>query len=189
MCGRYSFFDTEQLFERFNVPKVVLEDRYNVAPSFDMPVIIDDGSKHIEVMKWGLIPHWAKEEKTDYKLINARIETLAEKPTFKNLLKSQRCLVPARGFFEWHRTDEGKEPYYFHLDDIFAFAGLYDVWEHDDKVIDSYTIITANAEGGIADIHNRMPVILTQKAETDWLNPDLSEPDEALRVLDLRRDD
>jgi putative SOS response-associated peptidase YedK len=169
MCGRYSFFDTEALYERFEVPKgkEKLNDRYNVAPGSEMPVITGGEERRIEVLRWGITPRWAK-EKGGRGLINARAETVAEKPTFKKLFESSRCLVPANGWFEWMKVN-GKQPYYFQLKDhdLFSFAGLCDE--------DEYLILTTNALPALQKVHHRMPVVLERDEEQEWLNPDISE--------------
>jgi putative SOS response-associated peptidase YedK len=135
-------------------------------------------------MRWGLIPSWAKEAAIGDKLINARGETVAEKPSFRGPFRRTRCLVPASGFYEWQKTASGKVPHFIHLvdDDLFAMAGLYDVW-HDPAGEDvrSYTIITTGANAMMAPIHQRMPVILRREDEETWLDPDA--PTEVLQTL------
>lgn len=192
MCGRYSFFNEEELYDRFKVIRGdwELRDHYNVAPSQNMPVIINDGSQNlIQIMRWGLLPTWAKDEKTGYKMINAREETLASKPIFKNLLPHNRCLIPASGFFEWQRSLGPKVPYFIHLknESLFAFAGLYSEWKNPAtaNIISSYTIITTAAIKPISNIHERMPYIIARSTEDDWLNADESEPETALRKIEL----
>lgn len=179
MCGRYSFFDTEQLYERFVVPKgkEKLADRYNIAPGSAMPVITGGEERRIDVLRWGITPKWAK-EKGGRGLINARAETVAEKPTFRKLFESSRCLVPARGWFEWMRAN-GKQPYYFKLknDSLFAFAGLCDE--------DEYLILTTNALPGLDKVHHRMPVVLERSEEQEWLNPDITEVGQLRSSLDV----
>ena len=166
MCGRYIFIPAEELFLRFAVKdKVKLQTCYNVAPGQDMPVIINkNGNNTISVLKWGLIPSWARDsDKFKHGLINARVESLTEKPSFKNLLKANRCLVPANGFYEWKKEGKKKIPYFIHLPDneLFTFAGLYDG--------NTYTIITTAANEKVAGIHDRMPVILSKSIEQGWL--------------------
>lgn len=179
MCGRYSFFETEQLYERFNVPKEdeQLKDRYNVAPGSEMPVITGGEERHVEVLRWGITPKWAK-EKGGRGLINARAETVAEKPTFKKLFERSRCLVPARGWYEWMRAN-GKQPYYFQLKnlELFSFAGLCDE--------DEYLILTANALPILSKVHHRMPVVLEESEEKGWLNPDITEFDQLRDALNV----
>jgi putative SOS response-associated peptidase YedK len=179
MCGRYSFFDTEALYERFDVPKgkEKLADRYNVAPGSAMPVITGGEGRQVDVLRWGITPRWAK-EKGGRGLINARSETVAEKPTFKKLFERSRCLVPARGWFEWMRVD-GKQPYYFQLKDheLFSFAGLCDE--------DEYLILTTNALPSMQKVHHRMPVVLERGEEDEWLNPDITEVGQLRSALDV----
>jgi putative SOS response-associated peptidase YedK len=143
-------------------------------------------------MRWGLIPHWAKDQKIGYKMINARIETLKEKPSYRGSLKSKRCLVPASGYYEWHETKEGKVPYYIHEKDepLFGFAGLYDEWK-DEKGNDiySFTIITTDANRFMSKIHHRMPVILSETTEDKWLDKELLDSDKALALLEHSKPD
>lgn len=149
-----------------------LEPNYNVSPSFVMPVITKNSPKKIQFMKWGLIPSWAKDPSIGNKLINARAESILEKPSFKNSFKNKRCLVPATGFYEWKKDENTKTPYYFKPkdDSIFSFAGLYDVWfDAEGKDILSYTIITTEPNELMRPIHNRMPVILRVEDEDKWL--------------------
>jgi len=189
MCGRYSFFETEQLYERFDVEdKVLLNPRYNVAPSQVMPVIVEKKKRQIVPMHWGLMPSWAKNEDEATKMINARVETVAEKPSFRDLLKTQRCLIPANGFFEWDKKDKKRIPYYVHLkkEPLFGFAGLYNRWTDKEtgETLDTYTILTTNAENEVKTIHTRMPIILTRQSEEHWL--DFAEENSAT-LVDLLR--
>ena len=174
--------------QRFNVAPVVegLQLRFNVAPTQTMPVIVRHSPNSVELMRWGLIPRWAKDPSPGLRTINARAETVAEKRTYKRPLQSQRCLVPASGFYEWLRTADGKIPHWIYLPDepLFAFAGLWDAWTSPEgNEVRSYTIITCEANAFMAPIHHRMPVILTREAEEDWLNPDLVEPERLLPLL------
>jgi putative SOS response-associated peptidase YedK len=171
MCGRYSFFDTEQLYERFDVKRgsEKLKNRYNIAPTSELPILINDGEKHVEIRRWGITPGWAKNKSTV--LINARAETLDSKPTFKKMYQASRCLVPASGWYEWQRLGGTKVPHFFHRKDneIFAFAGLFDD--------DEFLIITTEAIPNFRSVHERMPVVLAKKLEDNWLNPDIIEPE------------
>ena len=134
MCGRYSLIWTDDLGNRFRVfePTLGRRSRFNVAPSQSMPVVVQRGEREMVAMQWGLVPHWAGDAKGSSRPINARAETLAERPMFRGLLRDRRCLVPASGFYEWRRESGRKTPYYVRLRDadLFAFAGLYDV-RHD----------------------------------------------------------
>lgn len=179
MCGRYTILHSKELLRRFKVkkkPKEPLRDNYNVAPQQTLPVITNHGQgNEIELMRWGLIPVWAKDESMSYKMINARAETILEKPTWKRPFKTQRCLIPASGFYEWQKDGKSKVPYYIHLkqDEIFSFAGLYDIW-HDaqKKEVRTYSIITTKPNSLMKDIHDRMPVILSKKDEDLWVHPE-----------------
>ncbi len=188
MCGRYVLAEINALASRFGVagdlPSVA--PRYNVAPTQVMPVVVKHSPNSLVLMRWGLAPSWAKEGKTEPTLINARAETLAQKPTFRRLLASQRCLVPASGFYEWKQTETGKIPHYIALKDepLFGFAGLYDRWTDDQGTeILSYTIITTAPNDLMASIHNRMPAILGRDEEEFWLNPDETEAGRLLPLL------
>jgi putative SOS response-associated peptidase YedK len=137
-------------------------------------------------MKWGLIPFWAKDPRIGNRLINARAETIAEKPSFKSALKANRCLVPASGFYEWKEIGGRKMPFLFQLKDIslFSFAGLYDVWKDEQKnEIKTFTIITTNANSFMAPIHDRMPVILTPENENIWLDNAINDVPQLLPLL------
>lgn len=142
--------------------------KYNVSISSDIPVIVP-GSRMLDVYQWGLIPHWAKDRKISNNLANARAESLEEKPSFKEIFKTKRCLVLVSGFFEW---DKNKQPYYVQVKNrkIIAFAGLFDEWSDEkNKIIKSCTIITTEPNNQIKEIHNRMPVILDPKDYEPWL--------------------
>lgn len=179
MCGRYSL--TSTTLERF---EQVLnqgasfspgESRYNIAPSQDNPVILAQSATYeLMAMRWGLIPHWFKTPTTKYSTINAKVETVDTKPFYRDAYQHRRCLVPADGYFEWRKTDHGKQPYYIHQDGAsFAFAGLWEYWAGEQAdPFHSYTIITGPAADAIKDIHPRMPLILPSSAWKTWLNPE-----------------
>ena len=192
MCGRYELQEIEGLGARFRATSVRLDfsARYNVAPGQVMPVITrKDGQNTVEMMKWGLIPSWAKDPRIGNKMINARAETVLEKPSYRKPLQSKRCLVPASGFYEWLDTHNrelevkgtagkagagGKVPYHIYLKDepIFALAGLYDTWlDPQGQRLNTYTIITTSANSFMERLHHRMPVILGEEAEDIWLDP------------------
>jgi putative SOS response-associated peptidase YedK len=190
MCGRYAIVlvGDGTLQRRFSLAEL-LDDpqpRYNAAPTQTLPVIVGDGSNTLTTMRWGLIPFWAKDASIGSRMINARAETVAEKPAFKRSLRSRRCLVPATGFFEWKRDGKEKEPYFIHLKDepLFAFAGLWDNWHDPDGAeIRSFSILTTEPNDLMRGIHNRMPVILDRDDEQVWLDPDMSEPERLLPLL------
>jgi putative SOS response-associated peptidase YedK len=188
MCGRYSLICIDDLGNRFRVfdPMMGSRSRFNIAPGNEMPVIVRTGENHATTMRWGLIPSWTKDIRAAKPLINARAESLGEKPAFRSLLKAHRCLVPASGFFEWKHEGNRKTPYYFRLTDdpLFSFAGLFDQWHNPEGVtVSTYTIITCDANSLVAPAHERMPVILTRTAEERWLDPDPVAPDELEKIL------
>lgn len=188
MCGRYSLICIDDLGNRFRVfdPMMGSRSRFNIAPGNEMPVIVRAGENHATVMRWGLIPSWTRDIRAARPLINARAETLAEKPAFCGLLRSRRCLVPASGFYEWKKEGKKKSPYYLRLpgEPLFAFAGLYDQWHNPEGVtVSSYTIITCDANPLVATLHNRMPVILSREAEERWLAPDPISAEDARKIL------
>ena len=152
--------------------------RYNVSPTQDGPIArIGESGREIASCSWGLVPFWAKDTKIAFKTINARSETVAEKPSFRAAFKSRRCLVPADGYYEWTKTPDGKQPHRICLPDEgpMSFAGL---WERNDKLkIESFTIVTTSAAPTIGHIHNRMPVILEEDAYEAWLSADTAPRD------------
>ena len=181
MCGRYTLHkQAKELARRYNlatVPKDI-SDNFNVAPGQIMPVITADetGNRHLELMKWGLIPIWAKDPSIGYKLINARDDTIFEKPMWRGLVLKKRALIPADGFYEWKRLPEDgkerKQPFYIrpkHVD-LFSFAGVWETWKDiEGKELKTYSIITTAPNAEMSSVHNRMPVILHQEDEASWL--------------------
>ena len=187
MCGRYSLVSTENIAARFDVQQqqLTLSPRYNVAPSQSMPVVVRNSPNRLVEMQWGLIPSWSKEPRAQFSTINARAETITKSPVFRGPFKSRRCLVPASGFYEWQRTERGKQPFCIRLKDeeLFAFAGLYDVWQDAaGNELYSYTVITTVPNELVASIHNRMPVILRQEDEDTWLDKE-ADPTQLLALL------
>lgn len=184
MCGRYSTagIDREALAERFaihnEVPPVPMSN--NIKPTQAAPVVVQrDGVDELSLMRWGLIPSWAKDPAIGARMFNARAETLAEKPSFKHAFRKKRCLVPATGFYEWKSEARGKVPYLFSLKDgsIFTFAGLYSTWRAPDgEEVATYTIITTTPNEIVGQVHDRMPVILPRDAERLWLDETLDDP-------------
>lgn len=192
VCGRYSLFtDYAILMERFNIEETAVGEgeytpSYNVAPSQQIIAIINDGHKNrLGTLRWGLIPPWAKDEKIGYKMINARSETVAEKPSFRNAFKKKRCLVVADSFYEWQRKDGGKIPMRIKLKtgEPFAFAALWESWKAPDgKTVNTCSILTTEANSLMESIHDRMPVILTKEEEKIWLDPNVDDA-ETLKSL------
>ena len=189
MCGRSSLTKTEkQLEERFGAT-FYSEDlelynplpNYNVAPSHHHPVITNMEQDHFQPFRWGLIPFWAKDMKVGYKMINARVETIFEKNSFKKAIETQRCIVPFDGFYEWKKEKDGsKTPYRIQVKDIviFSVAGIWERWKSPEgKEIYSFTLITQEADDFMKSIHDRMPAILTPASEKLWIQNDLPARD------------
>src|SRR5262245_18396385 len=177
MCGRFTrFHKPEEIAERFDVTTIeeAAAPRYNIAPSQIIPVIRQVENREMIPCKWGLVPFWAKDPKIGYKMINAKSETLAQKPAFKNALARRRCLIPADGFYEWQKLEKGqKQPLYIRLhgNKLFAFAGLYEDWKSPEgEKLRTFTIITVEPNELVSKIHNRMPAILKPEEEAVWLN-------------------
>ncbi len=189
MCGRFTLVtDPEKLTSRFQLQEIPfdLKPRYNIAPGQPIPAILADGGRRrIGQLRWGLVPSWAQDEKIGYKMINARAETLQEKPAFRRLFERKRCMIPADGFYEWKQMDRGKQPMRITMRDgeQFAFAGLFDTWTSSaGQKLHTCTIITTRPNEVVADIHDRMPVILRQEDEDLWLDRERFDP-ELLRSL------
>lgn len=178
MCGRFALIvDASVLAGVFDVdPPRQLTPRFNIAPTQPVPIIRStrEGSRECSMVRWGLVPSWAKDERIGARMINARGETVGEKPSFRSAAKTRRCLIPADGFYEWARTPEGKQPHFIHFADgrTFAFAGLWERWQKGDSgPLDTCTIITTRPNELIAPLHDRMPVILPSDRHAEWLEP------------------
>ena len=218
MCGRFSLTVSGlEIAAKFNLEEVPdISPRYNIAPSQAIASIVvgeRSGKRQLEWMRWGLIPSGAKEAKMGARLINARAETVAEKPAFRTAFKGRRCLIIADGFYEWQQQGKQKQPYYFrvrsnhfsdsevrsnhfsdsevrsnHFSDfpaLFAFAGLWDNWQsgEGEKIV-SCTILTTAANEQVGHIHQRMPVIMPPAAYSQWLDPENKNPQELLPLLE-----
>ena len=179
MCSRYSLIKTKDSIEaRFGITITEpWKPRYNAAPMREMPVITHSNPKEASFFRWGFIPNWSEQESVGANLFNAKAENIFSKAPFKQAIKNQRCLILADGFYEWKREGKNKVPYRITLssDDAFAFAGIWDSWETRDTVINTFSIITTEANSLMREIHERMPVILPKAAERDWLRKDLKE--------------
>jgi putative SOS response-associated peptidase YedK len=184
MCGRFTLFEADKILSKeFGVSGVPpLSPRYNIAPSQPIAAVRTPHTgtgRELALLRWGLIPSWSKDPAIGNRLINARAETVQEKPSFRNAFRRHRCLIPANGFYEWQRQERGKQPYFVRMRDgrVFAFAGLWDRWESSDNVvIETCTILTTAANTVLAPIHGRMPVILPQEEYARWLDPALKDP-------------
>lgn len=184
MCGRFTLTSPERArraiidFSYFDgiVP------RFNIAPSQDILAVVQrDDQREATFLQWGLIPYWSTEAKG---IINARVETIDEKPSFSDSFQKRRCLILADGFYEWERTGKISQPYYFQMNDgaPFTFAGIWDRWRHNDRLITSCAIITTTANALLAKIHHRMPVILGKESHDLWLS-DQSRHDDLKQIL------
>lgn len=181
MCGRFALYSApETLSRRFETETIPgMEPRYNIAPTQTIPIVRDeDGDRYFALVRWGLIPHWAKDMKIGYSTINARAETVAEKPMFRDAFRRRRCLIPANGFYEWQAIagSKTKQPWFIALrnHEPMAFAGLWERWRSPEgEDLESCTIIVTNANEIMQPIHDRMPVILAPKAWNAWLEPDV----------------
>ena len=176
MCGRYSLGNTDGMTEFFEISEVRLPPRFNISPSQLAPSIrIDEeGKRRLDHLQWGLVPHWFRDKPASSMFINARAETVHQKPAFRIAFRRHRCLVPADGFFEWRKMTGGKQPYFISLRNqpLFAFAGIRDRVSKEPAPLESFSIITCEANELISDIHARMPVILPPENFDDWLKSD-----------------
>jgi putative SOS response-associated peptidase YedK len=190
MCGRFTLTQSpEALADVFHVQqRLDLEAQYNIAPTQTVVTVlhnVESKKREFKKLRWGLIPSWAKDPSISTKLINARGETIAEKPSFRSAFKQRRCLVVADGFYEWQRKQGKKQPFYFRLKDEqpFGFAGLWEKWTNPEgEEINSCTIVTTTANEILQPIHDRMPVILAPQDYDLWLDPQEQKP-QALQHL------
>ncbi|MCC7264656.1 MAG: SOS response-associated peptidase [Candidatus Latescibacteria bacterium] len=189
MCGRFALHHaTAEVSEYFGVEHLSIEltPRYNIAPTQPVAVVRQRGVRRLDACKWGLVPSWAKDPKIGNRMINARAETLAEKPAFKNALKRRRCLIPASGFYEWRQEGEERFPTYIHPRDesLLALAGLWEEWQSPEgEQLLSCTILTTGANAFMSAIHTRMPVILPPVAREAWLDSATQELEPLLALL------
>ena len=183
MCGRFTLrSNPHRIAEVFQLEQQLeLFPRYNIAPTQDIAAVrfdADQNRRQLSFLYWGLIPSWAKDAKIAGRMINARAETLAEKPSFRHAFAKKRCLIPADGFYEWKKLGDGtKQPYYIHRqdDEPFAFAGLWESWKTEGRTIESCTIITTSANELMEPLHDRMPVILPAEVYAVWLDPEIQD--------------
>jgi putative SOS response-associated peptidase YedK len=189
MCARYTLIasvsDLQTAFELFDLPER-LSPSYNIAPSSWASSIVRErgAGREYRLMRWGLVPTWANDPKAGP--INARAETISERPMFKTPFKRRRCLIPATGFFEWREEEGRKQPYYFTRTDgaPFAFGGLWERRDDIDGILDTFTIITTSPNRLVAEYHDRMPVIIPKKSYGTWLDPELQRTDALLPLLE-----
>jgi putative SOS response-associated peptidase YedK len=199
MFGRYRLSRRKQLVEEYFDTASDAEDwspRYNIAPTQSIPVIRQNPKepvRELSLMRWGLIPSWAKDSSGAAKMINARSESASTKPAFRDAMKSRRCLIPADGFYEWKRDGKTKQPYCFEVSEgeLFAFAGIWDRWKDPSgQWVKSCSILTTTPNAVTASVHDRMPVILDPDGYDQWLDPgmrDASAASELLKPYDARQ--
>lgn len=194
MCGRFTLqIPAEMLFEIFGIKEpqsFPIEPRYNIAPTQQIPVVRQyaDYQSRLDSLRWGLIPTWTKDAPSGPPLINARSETVAEKPSFRQAIKYRRCLIPASGFYEWKREGEKKTPMYIRLKNgaPMVFAGVWESWKGaDGKTTDSCSILTTAANDLMEPIHDRMPVILHPDNWEQWLDRDMRDPEKLKPLYQL----
>lgn len=179
MCGRYTVSNPGEILPELlgGEESPAVAARYNVAPTQEAPVVVagEDGSRRLVMMRWGLVPYWAEDPEIGHRMINARSETAAEKPAFRDSFERRRCVVAADGFYEWQKVPGGKQPYLMRLEGgaPFGFAGLWDRWHGPrGRVLETFTILTTTPNEIVAPIHDRMPVILGRRARAEWLRRD-----------------
>ena len=180
MCGRFTNkAKPEQVEKEFKLGRInpnLFQPRFNIAPAQMIDVVFEPETERIiSQLKWGLVPFWAKDESIGNKLINARAETVSEKPSFREAFKSRRCIIPASGFYEWKRQSAGaKQPFYFYMKEkeVFGFAGLWETWidKQTGEELETCTIITTEANDVLKPVHDRMPVILKPEDYNEWLD-------------------
>ncbi len=193
MCGRYTLTKPlKTIISHFEAQSFKGEylERYNIAPTQSMPVVVSpDGNRGLEIMRWGLIPSWSKDPQTQSPLINARAETIQEKPSFRSSFKTRRCLVPTDGFYEWSMKENGKVPYRISLEGegLFAFAGIWSEWGKGENSLRSFSIITTEANSKLKSLHHRMPVILDPENYDYWLDSSRSDPASLLNAYPSER--
>ena len=177
MCARFAFFNGKIIKDEFGVPVIPdLQPRYNIPPTSVVPAIVETAQgRELRFFRWGLVPSWSKDPDIGSRMINARAETLAEKPSFRSAFKRRRCLIPADGFYEWIGEKGKKQPYYISMrtNKTFAFAGLWEYWEGIEGTLETCTIVTTKANEIVAPLHDRMPVIVARQDHETWLDPSI----------------
>ena len=206
MCGRYVPPEVAEIERFWHIGRHnwrspfenVRQARFNVAPQQGnprnhVPVIRADADRALELtdMQWWLLPFWSKEPRIKYATFNARIESVATSASFREPFKRRRCIIPARGWYEWQTLPKGKRPWYFHSKDgsLLAFAGLWDHWERDNQIIESCTIIVGEPNTAVRPIHDRMPLLIPKERQAAWLAADITDPTEVRELLQPARDE
>jgi putative SOS response-associated peptidase YedK len=197
MCGRFAYYSAHEAMAQLfglGADAPAIEPRWNIAPTQFVPVVrvASGGLRKLSMLYWGLIPHWAKEKSIGARMINARAETLTEKPSFRTAYRRRRCLVVASGYYEWQLTASGKQPWFIHPpDDLpFGMAGLWESWSEapDSAPLESCTIITTEAHGPLAQLHHRVPVIVPPADYARWLDPAIQQESAVADLLQAPAD-
>ena len=190
MCGRYAFFSPAEAVKRTFALDLLpgLKPRYNIAPTQSVAAlrVVEESRRTLAMLHWGLVPHWAKERAIGNRMINARSETLAEKPSYREAFRRRRCLVLADGWYEWQPAPGGKQPWFVRLRDPrpIAFAGLWEKWKDPaGELLESCTIVTCDASESIRKIHDRMPVVLPEESWDRWMDPAYSDTEALKKIL------
>lgn len=190
MCGRFTLTrSAAEVAEHFGLASALaLAPRWNAAPTQELPIVRvrSSGGRVLELRRWGLVPRWAKEPSVGARMINARVESVLERPAFRDAVQRRRCLVPADGFFEWQGRARARRPYHLALPDgaLFGIAGLYERWRGaGGEVVDSFTLLTRPARGAVAALHDRMPLIVDPPGYAAWLDPAAPDPAALLAAL------
>ena len=190
MCGRlFQSLTKQQILTFYTLPHAIQrldpEPRYNGAPTqeFVLCRLDEYGERTLALLRWGLVPSWTKDARIGARLINARAETVRDKPAFRSAFRARRCLIPANGWFEWKRTGGGKQPYFLALEDgsPASFAALWERWSRDGHHLETFTIITTKASPALSEIHDRQPAVVDPDDFTDWLDP--GTPAETLQEI------
>lgn len=180
MCGRYNLItDADALMEFFELESSLLQTsdlapRYNIAPSQEVAAVrMGEEGRELVMLRWGLVPFWARDTRTGYRMINARAETVASKPAYRAAFRERRCLIPATGFYEWKGTSGNKQPYFIGMrnEGLMAFAGVWEHWQTGEECLESCSIIVTQANERVRCVHERMPVILDPQVFDAWLDP------------------
>ena len=192
MCGRFALWaGREEIEAGFGVRlPAEPEAGYNIAPSREVAAVraSREGNREAAFLRWGLVPSWAKDPNSGYRMINARADTVFQKPAYRAAIRKRRCLIPANAFFEWKRTEKGKQPYLIRLrgEEVFGLAGLWERWQNREtgEVIESCAILTTRPNRAMQELHDRMPVIVAPQSYSLWLDPRVGEPDRIAPLLE-----
>ena len=185
MCGRYASArrpdDLVSFFEVEDTPDEMIPPSWNVAPTDPVYAVVQKGTRQLRVLRWGLVPSWSKDAKGAARMINARSESVREKPAFRKAFAARRCLIPGDGYYEWKAEGTGKQPYYLSTPDPLAMAGLYEHWKSPEgEWLSTCTIITTTAPDDIGEIHDRAPLLVPREHWSVWLDPTIADPGDLL---------